>query len=184
MRLLPWHVAIDTIIINNRIPLPSNFLRAGIDSLCLNEKAILRSMNTYSSYNWSTGSTQSAIEIDQPGSYSLTVKDANGCIGSDEVVISGKICGSGIFFPNAFTPNNDGSNDVFRAKSYSKVLSFRLEIYNRNGELVFRTTDVNKGWNGMYKGIAVPAAVFVYQCSYQLEGMPAVYKKGTLLLAR
>ena len=80
--------------------------------------------------------------------------------------------------------NNDGSNDVFRAKSYSKVLSFRLEIYNRNGELVFRTTDVNKGWNGMYKGIAVPAAVFVYQCSYQLEGMPAAYKKGTLLLAR
>jgi gliding motility-associated-like protein len=176
--------ATDTINIINKIPLPSNFLKASADSICIYETIQLKSDNNYYSYNWSTGSIQSAIQIDEPGKYVLSVKDANGCAGSDEIEIFSKECGSGIFFPNAFSPNNDGHNDIFRAKSYSNVISFWLNIYNRNGELVYRSSDPNKGWNGIYKGIPAPTAVFVWQCSYQLDGELPVYKKGTFLLMR
>lgn len=114
----------------------------------------------------------------------LTVKDNNGCSGNDTTRIVEKICYTGVYIPTAFTPNNDGLNDLFRARVYGKTTSFKLEVYNRYGEKVFETTDPGAGWNGIYKGTPQSTAVFVWQCFYQLTGEKSAYKKGTVALIR
>jgi gliding motility-associated-like protein len=67
-----------------------------------------------------------------------------------------------LFVPNAFTPNNDGVNDDI--KVYSKGLKFfHFRVFNRWGEMVFHSDDINQPWDGTYKGKIVDSGVYVYQ---------------------
>ena len=91
---------------------------------------------------------------------------------------------SGLYVPNAFTPNGDQLNDVFRAMAYGKVVSFRFEIYDRFGQLIFNTTDPRAGWDGSVNGKTKASGVFAWQCVCQFEGSDPVYKKGTVTLIR
>ena len=56
-----------------------------------------------------------------------------------------------LYVPNAFTPNSDGTNDTFGAKG-DGIIEFNIQIFNRWGELVFESNDINKVWDGIYKG--------------------------------
>ncbi len=76
--------------------------------------------------------------------YTLYTIDANGCRNADSVYID---VFSPIYVPNTFTPNNDGTNDVFKAEGVN-VRGFRMEIRNRWGELIFESDDISKGWDG------------------------------------
>lgn len=91
---------------------------------------------------------------------------------------------SGLFIPNAFTPNGDNMNDIFRAKAYGKVVSFRFEIYDRFGTMIFKTTDSKTGWDGNVKGKTMPSGVYVWQCYCTFEGADMIYKKGSVTLIR
>ncbi len=66
-----------------------------------------------------------------------------------------------IFFPNAFTPNDDGKNDTFEPKGLF-IKQFEMRIYGRNGELLFTSQDLTQGWDGSYKGKPMPSGVYVY----------------------
>ena len=90
----------------------------------------------------------------------------------------------GVYIPGAFTPNSDGRNDIFKALVFGKVVSFKLQVFSREGQLVFQTTDPAKGWDGLYKGMSYSTTTFVWQCSYQLEGQRPDYQKGTVILVR
>jgi gliding motility-associated-like protein len=71
-----------------------------------------------------------------------------------------------VYVPNAFTPNDDGLNDVFKP-ILTEGTSYELLIFNRWGELLFQTTDVNEGWNGRYKnGEHFAPEVYVYRIEY------------------
>ena len=173
----------DTVLLNQIFQPPANFLKQA-DSLCQYDKISIAPSANYSSYTWSTGSMQQSITVEKAGSYMLTVKDNNGCRGTDTTQIIEKICYTGVYIPTAFTPNNDGLNDLFRARVYGKTTSFKLEVYNRYGEKIFETTDSDAGWNGIYKGTPQPTTAFVWQCFYQLIGEKNAFKKGTVLLIR
>jgi len=173
----------DTVIIRNLLPVPSDFLDK-YDSLCQYEKLQIQAKGNYKTYLWSNGSVQSGITADAPGQYILTVMDNNGCKGADTINIIQKNCYFGLYIPNAFTPNGDQLNDVFRARVYGTVLSFNLSIYNRFGEIVFSSTDPLQGWDGTTKGNPADAGVFVWQCSYHLQGAGPVFEKGTVTLIR
>ncbi|MCH2199604.1 MAG: gliding motility-associated C-terminal domain-containing protein [Flavobacteriales bacterium] len=80
--------------------------------------------------------------------YVLHTIDANGCIGKDSVFVD---VFSPIYVPNTFTPDNDGINDIFLPVG-ANIRGFRMEIYNRWGELIFETEDPEKGWNGSVRG--------------------------------
>lgn len=177
-------VQIDTTIIKGIADPPGGFLPMS-DSICSrNGKLLLSPLNNFSSYQWSNGMNTSSIQITNPGTYWLTVKDYNGCKGTDTIAIYPKDCIQGVFIPTAFTPNNDGLNDMFKVLVFGELLSFRLQVYNREGQLVFETSDPNRGWNGSYKSIEYSSATFVWQCSYQLANQEAAYKKGTVTLIR
>ena len=171
----------DTVIIKNLIPSPSNFLTP-VDSICSYGKLTLTAGNSYINYYWSTGEMQPSITIDKPGMYALKVTDADGCTGSDTVNVIPKDCMHGVYIPSAFTPNSDGKNDVFRAMVFGKAVYFNLSVYNRFGEMIFATTNPSAGWNGLVKAQPQNSGVYIWTCSYKLEGGNAVTEKGTVLL--
>ena len=86
--------------------------------------------------------------------------------------------------PNAFTPNGDGLNDVFKIEGieYEKINAFK--IFNRYGQLVFETTDGKKGWDGTMKGKIAPAGVYFYQISLALPLGGTKNFKGDVSLIR
>lgn len=114
----------------------------------------------------------------------LRICDENGCLGTDDILIVQKDCFAGVFVPTAFTPNGDLKNDIFRATVYGAPLAFKLEVFNRFGEIVFTTDDPQKGWDGIYKGIKLPTASFVWQCTFQFPGQLKKYKKGNVVMIR
>ena len=122
--------------------------------------------------------------IDQPGKYVLQVKDDNGCYGTDTINVYSKNCETGVYFPTAFTPNGDLVNDVFRSQFRGTLITYKLQIFNRWGGLVFTTTDPHKGWDGTAKGENIGSNVFVWSCRYQLQGSSEVEDHGVITLIR
>lgn len=175
--------ASDSIRLINLLPLPADFLKAA-DSICQFEKITISSLKNFTSYLWSTGSIQPSITADAPGLYTLRVTDGDGCAGTDSILIRHKDCLAGVLIPTAFTPNRDSRNDVFKATVHGNLLMYRLEIFNRFGEIVFSTNDPQKGWDGTHKGSALPAAAYTWQCFYQFAGQFARYSKGSLVMIR
>lgn len=166
------------------IPLPANFLKS-TDSLCQYDKLTLAPVGDFSTYTWSNGVTLPNITVDMPGSYILAVTNSAGCAGSDTITVVQKQCMLGFYVPNAFTPNGDGHNDVFRPSLFGNVQSYLFCIYNRFGELVFKTNKPGEGWDGNYKGKPFDSGTtFVWRCQYQLQGDKPVSAKGTLVLIK
>ena len=75
-----------------------------------------------------------------------------------------------VYVPNAFSPNNDGVNDDFRPLPGSDctITDYEINIYDRNGSLVFQSTDANQGWDGAYRGEPAAAAVYYYVFQYTI----------------
>ncbi len=88
-----------------------------------------------------------------------------------------------LFFPNAFTPNGDGRNDIFSPIGlYAET--FQLGIYNRWGTLVFTTSSPSEGWNGKVKGIDAPEGVYVFKALVIGYKGETIEKTGTVTLIR
>ncbi|WP_315818484.1 gliding motility-associated C-terminal domain-containing protein [Paraflavitalea speifideaquila] len=174
-------VGSDSIRINKINPLPAEFLKS-VDSICKYSKLTLVPAKTYKHYQWSTGSSNATTQINKPGLYVLTVTDNNGCVGKDTTLVFQKDCLYGVFIPNAFSPNGDRQNDVFRALVYGPTLQFNLQVYNRYGERVFNTTDPDKGWDGTYKGKPCDNGSYIWVCSYHIEGGVPAFRKGHVIL--
>jgi gliding motility-associated-like protein len=114
--------------------------------------------------------------------YTLTYTDNNNCTVSDSVLVSVLPVGD-VFFPNAFSPNGDGNNDLYRVAG-SGVKSFRLKIFNRWGELIFESSNINEGWDGIYKGVPQSMGVYVYTSDVTLLNNAGRSYKGTITLIR
>lgn len=173
----------DTAVITQIVPLPTGFMPPDT-SICNYGNLLLKPLNNYQQYTWSTGNSQATLSINQPGTYWLQVKDINNCIGRDTIVVALKECLKGLFVPSAFTPNNDGRNDLLVPNIFGNVVSYRFTIYNRWGQIVFQSSKTGEGWNGKVKGVATDGNVFVWQCIYQLQGEQAQHAKGTVTLIK
>ena len=173
----------DTVSVNVLLPIPEKFLPSDT-AICSYSKFQVSSFSVYDQYRWSTNAISRSIIIDRPGSYWLRVTDDEGCIGTDSIFIGQKECMKGLFVPNAFTPAKNGHNDVFRALLFGPIKSFEFTIFNRWGQVVFRTTDNLKGWDGMLNGVPLESGSFVWTCKYQLGDEPIKLDKGTFVLIR
>jgi gliding motility-associated-like protein len=173
----------DTTRITKLLALPAAYLPADT-FLCSYSTLKISPIQTYSSYAWSTGSSQSTITVSQSGIYWLRVTDNFNCTGRDTIVVNPKQCFEGFFIPNAFTPNKDGKNDIFRPLLSGVVSQFKFTIYNRWGQLVYQTSELGKGWDGRLSGKDIDTNVFVWTCEYQFEGQTKKFAKGTCVLIR
>ena len=120
-------------------------------SLCTNSPIILSAGGGATSYYWSTGSTDQTISVDTAGVYWVTVMFGN-CAVTAISIIDGQPGGaSSLYVPNTFTPNNDDLNEMFLAKGEG-IVSFNMSVFDRWGNLIFVSDDVNKGWDARVQG--------------------------------
>ena len=118
--------------------------------------------------------------------YTYTVSDTFGCVGSSSIVITVEdvICEDPyVFVPNAFSPNKDGLNDILyvRGDLLEKV---EFAVYNRWGEKLFETKDKDIGWDGTYKGELCNPGVYVYYLDATCLGGLQYIHKGNVTLIR
>lgn len=117
-------------------------------------------------------------------SYSVKAEKFTGCYLSDTIFIKVENCPQYIYFPTSFTPNNDGLNDSFKPLISGATKKYELTIFNRWGNLVFKTTNKEQGRNGFYKFMKQENGVFVWYCNFQFYDKPETYKKGTVVLLK
>ncbi len=139
----------------------------------------------YMEYLWSTGSTDSVVAVKEQGDVSVEVKDFNCCVNQDTVYI--KVFE--YFIPTAFTPNGDGINDLFRAIGLYRNIRYNMQIYNRWGEQVFETDNIDTGWDGMVNRTRCPADTYVWIIHVDFLGQDiitngSIVLKGTVTLVR
>ena len=158
---------------------------AAIADTCLGDadSIIISTTPGFVAYKWMNVVTEKpSYEIYKEGTYYVTV--TNFCGTKTDSVHIYKDCDYPVYMPTAFTPNGDRLNDVYRVPPLNKNRLVKLSIYNRFGQLIFSTTDINKGWDGFYKSYPVGTGVYIYQLSMKgITGTP-VYQKGTFMLMR
>src|SRR5690606_28831428 len=86
--------------------------------------------------------------------------------------------------PNAFSPNGDGNNDCYSLMLPIIPLEYELMIFNRWGNKVFATNNINECWDGNYKGAAQPGGVYVYYYKLTSTDCGEVSNKGNITLVR
>ena len=181
--------AVNTVIINPKPDIdagPDKFFRIG-SSVTLD--ASISNPGNYD-FVWTPGTYLNATTLlnptaltDRRMTYYITATDkATHCANTDSMVIKPI---SIVQVPNAFTPNNDGKNDLFRVLGTELVTRFNLRIFDRYGQLVFETNDKGQGWDGKRKGTDLPTGGFVYILTYSAPNYPAAQvEKGSFILIR
>ncbi|MCU0385303.1 MAG: CshA/CshB family fibrillar adhesin-related protein [Flavihumibacter sp.] len=115
----------------------------------------------------------------------VTTSDDFGCSSTDSLFVSVDFS-DGIgnpSIPNAFSPNNDGRNDCFKILNWPASDQFRLEIYNRFGQLIFSSSQPSTCWDGKFNGQNQPEGTYIYQIRSD-GSCGTIYKKGSFLLLR
>lgn len=149
--------------------------------LCLGETTTINApeMPSGTTFLWNTGSTAQSIFVDEPGVFSCSVQNGY-CTEDDEIEIHP--CPN-FYIPNAFSPNDDGINDVFYIVGEG-IQEMDLFIYNRWGQQIFHGTEISQGWDGKVNGNPVQIDVYVYVLVYR--GLAPVFsqKVGHLSVVR
>lgn len=127
--------------------------------------------------------------IRKPMIYSVTGTNQYGCTKSDVVNIDLVCNADAMFIPNTFSPNGDGTNDIFyiRGKGINMIKSFR--IFNRWGQEVFtrekiNVEDISNGWNGNFNGKPQPADVYIYFVEAYCDTNEFFQLRGNVTLLR
>lgn len=169
----------DINIINQATPLLVNLGKDTV--ICPGEKLQLNA-GSFDSYLWQDQSKNPLFTVTQTGRYFVTVGSGAGCSGADTINVL--VDCSDIYFPSAFTPNNDQKNDLYGpAGNFSLITEFKLVIFNRFGQMIFTSNDPNRKWDGTFKGEKMDNASFVWMAQYNIN---KIYKskKGSFTLIR
>lgn len=117
-------------------------------------------------YQWSPAAGLSDYSIKNPvfngtasQTYTLTVTNKWGCISTDQVFV--KVL-EPIIIPNTFTPNGDGSNDLWNIAQLKNYTEATVNVYNRYGVKLFYSQGYDQPWDGTYQGVEVPAGTYYY----------------------
>lgn len=114
------------------------------------------------------------------GCYAVTAYDATGNESEKSVMVCVDSC-KFYEIPNVFTPNNDGFNDRLVAKTSGLVEKVDFRLFNRNGQILFRTDNPKLDWDGTYRGNIVSPGVYFYQCDVwerRISGLETFHLSG------
>lgn len=183
----------DSVVITNLSVFPNNFT-VSLNSIDTIESGNSLELNPiYSggvaaSWNWTPATNLSCINCENPVAspvqtiqYLVDVKTQDGCEDTAQTKIV--VRQTDVYVPQAFSPNNDGVNDLFEIFA-NNPKSFSMKIYNRWGELVFESIDVKNQWNGTSKGENCPVDSYSYILDVTLQNNKQYHKQNTILLLR
>ena len=140
-------------------------------TLCIGQQLLLKANVPKEAdsviYTWQDGSKDSVFLVSQPGTYWVSAYIADYKITvTDTIRVNYTDCTPPqypLWIPNSFTPNGDGLNDIFKPKTLAELEEYSMLIFNRWGQLIFESNDINKGWDGKYKGKQVESGVYTYR---------------------
>jgi gliding motility-associated-like protein len=115
--------------------------------------------------------------------FSITGVDDKGCINTASANIEAHPC-CNIFMPNAFSPNGDGNNDVFKPVTLGHPNGYVMHIFNRWGQTIFTSYNVEKGWDGDINGKPADMADYFYRISGKCVNGEIINLKGNCTLIR
>ncbi|HEV7782584.1 MAG TPA: PKD domain-containing protein [Chitinophagaceae bacterium] len=181
----------DTVVIT---VLPKVSAYAGRDTIVVIGQPLQFNGSGGVNYTWNPSTGLSSTTIHDPIGvynssidsirYKLIVTDAFGCADSAFVKVTVFKTKPYIFVPTAFTPNNDGKNDIIAPICAGILRMNYFSIYNRWGQLVFTTTSDRAGWDGRINGKTQDTGVYVWMVSaIDYLGVP-IFLKGTVALIR
>ena len=139
----------------------------------------------YEVYDWyllpslESIATSPTLTVSDSGSYYVTVRDTNGCENFSDVAIVNLQPYTDLFIPNSFTPNGDEHNELFVIQG-GYIVDFYIQIYNRWGEQLFESNDINKSWDGFYKNNLIPEGSYYYHLRVLGEDKRVVEKSGSI----
>jgi len=151
--------------------------------VCFGEDAILFVEDGFN-YRWNTGDVQNKITVSpvQKSHYTVTVTNSKGQKSIHEFTVDVDNSCSALFIPSAFTPNFDGQNDVFKAEGRG-IIQMHMIVYNKLGQIVFESTNLDIGWDGTFKG-ELSSETYVYHVDYtDAKGIGHV-KRGQVTLIK
>ncbi len=150
--------------------------------ICKGQAILLKPvLNTAVEYKWQDGSNRSELYVTDTGKYVLTVLNQCGTA-SNSIEVSRGVCE--LFVPTAFSPNADTRNDIFKIKYPFPVKKFNMAIYNRYGQKVFETADMQKGWDGNLNGMLQPIGAYIWVISFtDIDGRNKALQ-GTVMLIK
>ena len=134
--------------------------------LYIGDTLLIQLPEDYSYYQWfdqnnDSISNSSVLSIYQAGDYYVYVEDQNGCFDYSNSVTVDEVPRTELYVPNTFTPNADWHNEVFTV--YGKnIKEYSLKIFNRWGDLLFESNDIQKHWDGYFKGKKVDENKYLY----------------------
>lgn len=137
-------------------------------TLCIGQQLLLKANVPKEAdsviYTWQDGSKDSTFLVSQPGTYwvSAYIEDYKITL-TDTITINYEDCNKPIWIPNSFTPNGDGLNDIFKIETLTEIEDYTMLIFNRWGQQIFESKDINQGWDGKYKNKIVPLGVYTYR---------------------
>jgi gliding motility-associated-like protein len=172
--------------------LPKMMVSAGNDTAVIINQPLQLHATGGEFYQWTPAFYLSATDIADPIAifseisgglrYKVVVTDNNGCYDSAFINIKVFATGPTIFVPSAFTPNNDGKNDLLRpiAVGMKQIEYFR--VFNRWGQMVFNTSVNGFGWDGRINGRLQGTNTYVWMVkAVDYTGQP-YFRKGTVTL--
>lgn len=164
---------------------------AGLDTTIYRADSVLLAGSGGVDYLWqpdiALSDAQSQTTYARPfntTTYVLQVTDINGCKNFDSVTVFVNTT-TLILLPTAFSPNNDGVNDVFRIVrllNIARMVEFR--VFNRWGQMVFETRDPKEGWDGTRNGEPQPIEVYQFYVKAVTYDGETIVEKGNVTLVR
>ncbi|MEO7265579.1 MAG: PKD domain-containing protein [Ferruginibacter sp.] len=178
----------DTIM--GRINIYGTNAFAGNDIIAAEMQPVQLNASGGISYTWSPSTGLTATNIQNPIAvnssdryYYLKAFTPEGCESFDTILI--KIYkGPEIYVPGAFTPNDDGKNDILRAIPVGISSFGYFVIYNRYGQKIFYTTDHNKGWDGKLQGMKQSTGAYTWMAEATDFKGNKIFRRGTVLIIR
>jgi trimeric autotransporter adhesin len=149
--------------------------------------AISYSVSTNNGATWQTpssgptGLTHRVTGLVPLQTATLLVRANGGCQDATSAPVTGRTLTDQLYFPNSFTPNGDGRNEVWQVYGYV-IRDVRMLIYNQWGEKIFESRNQSQGWNGTYKGKKQPAGVYMYVVELTLVDGTKQLRKGEINL--
>lgn len=175
----------DTVTVFVQPPVPAF---AGRDTIAMYNRPHQLMASGGMTYIWNPSSVLNNNTLQNPLAtlikdtrFIVTVKDIAGCAGYDTVFV--KVYeGPQFLVPNAFSPNADGRNDIFRPipSGIKKIEYFR--VFNRKGQLMFETREWLKGWDGTYQGKLQPTGSYVWIARGYDDNGRVIDQKGNIIL--
>lgn len=135
-----------------------------------------------------SNSKNTSYNFDVQGNYNILLAATNQYNCRDTFVLDLKINGAyALYIPSGFTPNIDGKNELFKPEGFGLAdnnIGYKMEIFDRWGTIIFQTTDINSGWDGVKNGTPLEQGVYVYNITFKDYQGRSHAQKGQVTLIR